>query len=277
MKNKFKLKKILLCAFALLVSLFSLSGCGNSKTYAVWWWDNTLSDEYLEFAVDFGIEEIYYCDSSFDESVKEFLNKCDKKGAKVYYLGGNYKWLTDQAKRQKLLEKLDDFVKFQNENKIKFYGVHLDIEPHQADEFEENRVGLIKSLIELAKELKEKYKTVRFEYDIPFWLHDEIEVDGVNKPAYAHMIDIADKVTVMSYRDSSEKILSVAKEEIEYAKSVNKSLNISVETGEQEDIVTFYQEGMNVLNAELKKVKEQLPNDFGIAIHHIKSLKNLKQ
>ena len=69
----------------------------------------------------------------------------------------------------------------------------------------------------------------------------------------------------------------VAKEEIEYAKVNNKTLNLSVETSQNEDdIVTFYEEGKDYMMNELSKLRDMIPKNFGIAIHHIKSFYELK-
>jgi len=248
------------------------SNTAQSYNFGTWWWDNELdTDTYLSYAIKNNVTEIYFCDWNFDENTTKFLTKCNENNIKVYLLDGHYKWLTNDIKREKLFEKLNNFLNYQNNNSIKFAGVHLDIEPHQDPNFDINRYDLIYKLIELMHNLDEKYPDIEFHYDIPFWLNDEIAFNDENKPAYKHIIDIADKVTIMSYRDSAEKIYSVAKEEIEYAKSINKQLNLSVETSENEDNITFFEEGKTILNTELEKIRKQIPENFGISIHHIKS------
>ncbi|MBQ8425617.1 MAG: hypothetical protein IJX17_06310 [Clostridia bacterium] len=246
----------------------------NQKIHnlGTWWWDDTLNlNTYLTYAIENKITEIYYCNWDFDEDTTNFLENCNKNNIKVYLLDGYYKWLTDENKRENLFTKLNNFLSYQNSHTINFAGVHLDIEPHQSPNFDENRQVLIYNLIELINILDNKYTDIVFHYDLPFWLDDEITFKGITKPAYKHIIDIADNVTIMSYRDSAEKIYSVAKDEIEYAKSINKTLNLSVETSENEDIVTFFEEGKTILNNELNKVRELIPDNFGISIHHIKS------
>lgn len=39
------------------------------EVFAVWWWDNRLDETYLEFAVEQGVNEIYYYASSFSERI----------------------------------------------------------------------------------------------------------------------------------------------------------------------------------------------------------------
>lgn len=80
----------------------------------------------------------------------------------------------------------------------------------------------------------------------------------------------------MSYRDKSEDIYNVAKKEITYALSVGKTLVPGVETDENEDIVTFNEEGAAYMYEQLDNLKAILPEGFGIAVHHIKDRRSLK-
>lgn len=243
-----------------------------SPLLGVWWWDNRLDSSYLDFAMQNGVTEIYCYYSSFSQKTSDFISSANAKGIDVLWLAGKYEWIEDY---QSLKSSMLSFVEFQNTSPSKFSGVHLDIEPHQHPDFEENREDLITKFVRLTYSLKQDFPELRIEYDIPFWLDDEITLDGVTRPAYQFIIDNAFRVTVMSYRDCADKILDCAKEETAYAISVGKPLNLSVETGENEDIVTFYEEGNDFMLSQLALVRAALPDDFGIAIHHIKDWKFL--
>ena len=77
----------------------------------------------------------------------------------------------------------------------------------------------------------------------------------------------------MSYRDSAEGMLSVAEEELEYAKAAGKPLVLGAETAETDEVetVTYFEEGKTFMNEQLSLVKQTLPQNFGISIHHIYS------
>ncbi len=268
----------------IMASLFA--GCNQTvdsqddeliPSFGVWWWDKDLdADTYLNFAIENGVNEIYYCNWSFDEQAKTFLQKCKSQNISVYLLDGNYKWLTDTDKKARLIAKLDAYQSFQNENDVKFDGVHLDIEPHQSPSFESEREELITRLISLANELNSAYPNIHFEYDLPFWLDDEIEYLEETKPAYQHIIDVADRVTVMSYRDTAQQIYSVGEDELTYALAQNKRINLSVELGDVgEDIVSFFEEGKQHFENELATLKSMLDKRVGIVVHHIESWYNL--
>ena len=246
----------------------------NKPLFGVWWWDNRLDSSYLDFAEENGVTEIYCYYSSFGQKTTDFIKSASEKNIDVLWLAGKYEWIEDY---DSLKAKVGEFLDFQQSSEYKFKGIHLDIEPHQHPEFDQKREDLITAFAKLTLALKRDYPDVRIEYDIPFWLEDEVTVHGITKPAYEFVIDNAYRVTMMSYRDSAEKILDCAKEEIGYAKSVGKPLNLSVETGENEDIVTFYEEGSAYMFGELSAVRKALPDNFGIAIHHIKDWRELKK
>lgn len=258
-----------------IVAKLYLNSKGSEETFSIWWWDNRIdSTTYIDFAEDNNINEIYYYSSSLDDKTNSFIEQANSKNIKVYWLIGEYEWIEDNSL---LDEKFATYIAYQNEYKNKFEGIHIDIEPHQHPEFDLRRQELITKYVELVIALNNKYKDIKLEYDIPFWLDDKVTIDSITKPAYEFVIDNSSKVTVMSYRDSAEKIYDVAKEEIEYAKVNNKTLNLSVETSQNEDdIVTFYEEGKDYMMNELSKLRDMIPKNFGIAIHHIKSFYELK-
>lgn len=241
----------------------------TEQTMGVWWWNSELGDEFLEFAAQNGVNEIYYDDSALNSET--FIQKANAKGIKVFWLIGDVRWLRDSSG---LFEKMQDYLAYNATHPNAAYsGVHLDVEPVQDDNFDTDRELLFFNLISLASELKAKYPDVHFSFDIHFWMDDEITFNGETKPGYAHMIDIADKIFVMSYRDSAEGMLSVAEEELEYAKAAGKPLVLGAETAETDEVetVTYFEEGKTFMNEQLSLVKQTLPQNFGISIHHIYS------
>ena len=276
-----KVPYILVCIAILFVvaifALFIYNKCNDnqSKILGVWWWDNRLDTSYLDFAKENGVTEIYYYTSSFNEKTNEFIKQANKRNMKVFWLDGDYRWIETP---ELLNEDIAKYLKYQETYENKFSGMHLDIEPHQDPNFEAKRETMLYKFITLTYNLKIQYPDIWIEYDIPIWLNDNIEFRRQTKPTYAHIIDNASAVTLMSYRDTSERIYDSAKDEIEYAISVGKKLNLGVETGEQhgETFVSFYEEGKRYMYEEIEKVRQQIPKNFGIAIHHIYDWYNLK-
>ncbi len=235
----------------------------------VWWWDEELDSRYLDFAKAQGVTEIYYCSSAFHAETESFIRRAGERGMAVYWLAGEYEWVLDDTG---LHEQIAEYLAYQNSRQAVFSGIHLDIEPHQHPQFHERRAELLTAFAELCIRLRETYPDLYIEYDLPFWLDDEITVRGQTKPAYQFVIDAASRVTVMSYRDTSEAIYAVATEEVAYAAAQNKPIQLSVETKSSEgEQVSFAEEGAEVLMAELAKVRELLPDRCGVAVHHIET------
>lgn len=267
-----------LSIFLCFLFIFVGFGCNFNQpvfTYAVWWWNDELDNSYIDFASQNNINQIYYCNSSFEETTAQFIMQAKNKNIKVFWLAGEYQWLEDNSN---LILKINNYINFNSQfPNSKFCGIHLDIEPHQHPDFKTNRSQLIFNLINLANTLKLRFPKINFNYDIPFWLDDELTFNNQTKPAYAHLIDIADQITIMSYRDTAQKIYDVSSQEIAYAKSINKTLVLGVETKSNEgDNVSFMEEGKQIMQTELNILKEMLPQNFGICIHHIKSWYDLK-
>lgn len=277
------MKKFALIILIVLIG-FSFVGCTSSPMLntslpiGVWWWNDQLGDEYLEFANKNSVQEIYLCTSNFDEETASFISKAENLNMKVYALWGEYEWLDDFSS---LTTKIEKYLQFQNSfPSSNFEGIHLDIEPHQNPLFQESteaRYQLIYNLIHLAYTLSTTYPSLTFDYDIPFWLDDVITYNGQTKEAYKFMIDLANRVFLMSYRDSAEKIFDVSKEELAYAKSSGKTIFLGVETSSSEgDNVSFMEEGKKVMYQQINKLASLINQDFGISIHQIYKWKHLK-
>lgn len=256
--------------------LFCISCSGKQEQImGVWWWNSHLGSEYLDFAVENGVNEIYYCEGNLDETSASFIASANERDIDVYWLIGEVEWLKNP---QGLYDDIERFISYNNSSSQKYSGVHLDIEPHQDDNFDQERQLLLYNFIDLIYNLKQSYPQLQFDYDIAFWLDDEITYKGVQKPAYQHIIDYADRTFIMSYRDSGEGMLSVADEELEYAKSINKTVVLGAETGdtEEDEIVTYFQEGREYMDKQLQLVKASITSNFGISIHHIASWFEMK-
>ena len=246
----------------------------EKEILGVWWWDNRIDNSYLDFAQENGVTEIYYYVSDFNEKIANFIKEANLKNIKVYWLTGKYQWIEDYAS---LKNKINEFLNFQSTNNNLFAGIHFDIEPHQHPEFDTRREEILFEFIDLTYKIKSDYNNIFIEYDLPCWLDDVIEYNGESKPAFEYVFENANRITLMSYRDSAEKICNFAKDEIDYATKNNKKLILGVETQDVNDsIVSFFEEGKKFMNQELKYLKSMLPKNFGIAIHHIVSWFDLK-
>ncbi len=125
---------------------------------------------------------------------------------------------------------------------------------------------------------------------MPFWYHSQtysaITVNGAQKEMSEWVIDTVDHVALMSYRDTAAGIEGVAAAEISYANSLpanHHKIITGVETVAEEDIVTFYQEGTDALEAQLTAVSTHYASAAnkdgwgGAFIHHYGGWKALPE
>ena len=247
------------------------------NTLGVWWWTTESTDEYLQFAKDNGVDEIYYCDYNLNENSATFVSKAKALGFKVYALWGEKDWGEDRSGFDELMNKYKDYNANHPDNKLD--GIHLDIEPHQIDDFNDseiNRKTYLLNYVKFVYTTHTLYNNIDIHYDIPFWFDDVITYKGITKKVHEHVIDNTDKVVVMSYRDTADKIYDISREELIYANATTTELSISVNmTSDEGDQVSFQEENKRILNAELNKLNDIIAEEYSVCIHHIKSWYNL--
>ena len=248
-------------------------------TVGTWWWHRDVDEsKYLEFAARNSVNEIYYYQTAFDEKAREFVKKANDKGIKVYVLWGDKNWVVDSSPLETLIERYREYQVLNQD--AQFEGIHLDIEPHQFSDFNENstkREEYLTMFVHLVYNIVNQNSDIKFDFDIPAWFDDEITLYGVSKALYKHVIDIANRVFVMSYRDSAEKIIAFAEDELNYAKEQNKKIFLCVEMNSEEgDNVSFKEESKIVLYEQLKMLEKIVNQDFGVSIHYIETWYSLK-
>lgn len=247
----------------------------TNASIGVWWWSNQKADEYLSFAKENGVDEIYYCDYSLGDDTYNFVKKAINKGMKVYALFGECEWVLNKQGLDALIEKYKIYQLSHQDSK--FSGIHLDIEPHQLENFDENTNANLTSFVKMAYDIVNENQDITFDFDIPAWFDKDtddykVDLNGNTKAVYQHMIDIANRVFVMSYRDSAEQITAIAEDELIYAKSKNKKLALCVEMSSNEgDSVSFQEESKKIMYEEFDKLDVLLDQDYMISIHHIKT------
>lgn len=166
--------------------------------------------------------------------------------------------------------------------KERFDGVHLDIEPHALDSWnDQTRVSLSLMFLARSREwvamARQAGEGLVVGAAIPFW-YDGFSVawQGAEKPLSAHLQDLYDYVAVMDYRNRAEGpdgIIAHAREEIAYGTAHGKTVFLGLETGEAQPAkVTFRLRGAAALTREMAATEKAfaLEKGFGgFAIHHL--------
>lgn len=253
---------------------------------STWMWnpwillDNEVN--ILKFLEIKQINKVYLqIDYEISKSVyQSFIEKATAKDIQIYALAGESYWITEKGIEYQ--NQLMDWLELYQQEATdvqRFLGIHLDIEPYDTTLWSTKQRTAIQTYQQLVVQAKKKAQSFNLplQLDIPFW-YDEILYDTKygNGILSEWLIDHSDGVTIMAYRDSSQEIIQIAKNEIEYAKQMNKKVVVGVETlkSEEGDSVSFSEEGEAYMNRQLIKVQEYFSKKTsfkGIAIHHLES------
>ncbi|WP_018628450.1 hypothetical protein [Niabella aurantiaca] len=247
-----------------------------------WWWSTSkrYQDQYLDFAHQNGITEIYFYTVDFSEATGAFIENAGSKGIKVFLLAGSYQWIHD---RSGFISLMNRYTQYQHSvsSTRRFSGIHLDVEPQQDPEFRQQRAAILQQYIDFVVWACDQYAgTGTIDFDIPFWMDDEVMYKGEKRRLYEAVISTAARVFIMSYRDTAAGMYAVSKEELAFAASQNKQLFLGAETAasKEGDAVTYVEEGKAYLYGELQKLGTLCGNmNYGVSVHHIQSWYRLKK
>jgi hypothetical protein len=287
------MKKIL-AVFLFMITMFLFSGCaldsgstaGPIHPLGVWWWHGDLirDHRYLDFAVQNHVDEIYLARpeqdvEDFGPEIEAFIETAKTRGIKTYLLLG-FGHITYEYKRlQDALNLYKDYQNRVSEDR-RFAGIHLDIEFHADHPDWENtakQAEILAEYLDLIVRLRSEISGP-MEIDIPAWFDRRLSYNGEEKPLYQILIDLVDRVFVMSYRNTATGMYEIAKEEIAYARWVNKPLMLGAELDkdEQWDHVSYFGKSSAYLFEQLNLLKDMVNYPgAGISIHHMKTWHDL--
>lgn len=195
-------------------------------------------------------------------------------------LGASNAWALREGHAD-VLTRIDDVVAAAGAGWPALVGVHLDVEPHTLDVWDEDEASVAAQLVELFEATMDRVagSGLRVSADIPFW-YDGVAVPdaggGPARPLSELAIDALDRVVVLAYRDHAagdDGIIALAEAEVAYAAAVGGEVVVGVETqcGLEPQKITFCEEGTDALESALAEVAAALdgqPSFAGIAIHH---------
>jgi hypothetical protein len=240
-----------------------------------------LDDRYLNFAAENGVNEIYLSTGKLGGAEGIFIEKARVRGIRVFWLQGDYTYIEDPGEMWGILQ---DFKEYQAAapEQGRFAGIHLDIEPQQHPEYGERRQEILEKYLDLitalSADLSAESPMIPMDIDISSWFGDPVTYKGEKVPLYQALIAEADRVFVMSYRDTAEEMFELARDEIAAAAALGKTIMLGAELySEEGDHVSYGEEGRAYMYGQLNLLREYIDYpSVGIAIHHIKTWFNLK-
>ena len=170
-------------------------------------------------------------------ALRAFLHEANAHGLRIHALSGDPSF-TEPTRHQRALARVDSIVEFnRTATSDRFSGIHFDIEPHGLKAWRsasvEQRSLLLTHLVEVCAIAADRahgaVPPMQFGADITFWFDKSkpdgspvypVTFHGKTKDATKHLLDFADNVGIMSYRNTAEGkngIVSLVRQTIEYA------------------------------------------------------------
>lgn len=191
--------------------------------------------------------------------LRQLVRALRKAGLRVYALDG-FRSYALAKHHGAVLDVVDRVVRYNRTAPpdARFHGLHHDIEPYLLAGFHGTRRDqILLDYLSLVAESATRVREAGLAYglDIPFWYDapDEetyepvrVAFRGARKLASEHLIDLADEVTIMDYRTTAygaDGTIRHARNELEYAERVGKTLWVGLETGPLPDEELLYVRG----------------------------------
>lgn len=262
---------------------------GHPRTLWVWKIDpvNNLRARtaLLDFCERTAIELIYQYfgelevnNPEYVQRLEAFLRECHERGVKVEGLTGDPTWCFT-AKHYRTLDWIEQFLEWNKDRpqEERFDGISLDVEPYLTSEWQSDRDSIKKQYIELLKKcsaLIESYDDEHFHWGaaVPVGYREEEARDGF----VTKILEQVDYLALMNYYDKTSKMISGAKEFIEWCANHGARIWLGVET---QDLIsmkqgnagnTFWDDGWVRMEQVLAAVHEHYkdaPGYGGIAMH----------
>ena len=218
------------------------------------------------------------------EATRSFLQAAHGQSIRVHALDGDPAD-TFSRNHERVLAKAEAVVAF-NQAGERFDGLHLDIEPHALPEWKKlsdiEKAEWLTQLVTIHGRVADRVHGAKpaliYGVDIVFWLGKTnrdgslaypVTYRGVTKDAGAHLLDLVDKVGVMSYRGSAEGpngLIAIASRTIEQADHAHGRAYVGVKMadigGKNE---TFYGKTESQMMTEVNKVDAAFAGHRGYA------------
>lgn len=289
----------------------------KKQPLGIWWWhtrgirepvDGVPPGKMLDFLEHFGATDLFLgmgcrelCSGEGEasrEDIRRFLRDCWKRGIRVAALcgmggPGTDAWLDSRNQYQPVRELIDGVREYNRSaaEEERFYGVHLDIEPHTLPDWKERQGLYLQQTADLAAAMRPlcEEAELELEYDIGGFLQDAGQVslpDGRQTDFIEAMSRSCHTLAVMAYRVTAEGQMDFGpRQYLPYTERNGCRLLVGCETGDLDPEngvppeVTYRSVGKAAFEREMTRLRRLLKEGgfagAGVAIHHAYTLYSL--
>ena len=238
--------------------------------------DSAEKARFFAFADKYDVREIYLEANTLivenPERLQAFIAEALDRGVKVALLFGNHRWIypENQAEAVAWTARAARFVEsLYRDGRPRPFRIHFDIEPHGLPDWNRNLQLRSNQFLDLLNKLKvAKGPHLKMAVDIPFWYDTKVvSRNGASRPLSEWVIDKADWVSMMNYRDTTARVIEGARSEIAYAgrKGKNVVVGVSAQCGGSDMRITFCDEGGAAMAEALSGVRAAFAGKAGFA------------
>lgn len=221
------------------------------------------------------------------EALRRFIRAASGQGLRIHALSGDPSF-TLPEKHERAIFRVDATLAFNRdaEPSERFSGVHFDIEPHGLKEWKgaslATKCQLLAHLVDVSVKMAERIRRespgLVFGADVTWWF-DKLNPDGtvaypvtfrgVTKDATKHLLDVADNIGIMSYRNTVEGrngIISLVSQTLSYASQVGSRAFVGVKmAGIGPPAESFFGSTESEMNAALQPLLHAYVEQPGFA------------
>lgn len=225
--------------------------------------------------------------------LKKLILEAHKQNITLNALRGNRKMFFEENHKKVLLQ-LEAILNFNKKLPLKkrFLGVKYDVEPYLTKKWkiggtqkEKVQIDYLDCLGKIRAVLKKKKSKLELGVDIPFWWdkkEHEVTFKGKKKRFVSHIQDVTDVIGIMSYRRDADKVYKYVKDELIYAKKINKihsvcpSLDVLELKGREKEI-TFWGRPVSEFRKTLEKLEKKLLKNKQVRLIMLHDYKGLQR
>ena len=253
-------------ALALVLSLVCIQALGGEPSHAMWVYhtealqpDSPTRTELFTFCEARHITDLFWSvhyqptagalEIANAAGLRGFIKAATAHGLKIHVLSGDPSHALPKN-WDKVIQRVEATAAFNHGAPIdeRIAGIHFDIEPHGLPEWksamDSEKAALLTQFVEVNAKACERLRSLDsamlYGVDITFWF-DKTKPDGspfypvtyhgVTKDATKHLLDFADNVGIMSYRNSAEGkngIIDLVTKTIAYADTAKGKAYVGV-------------------------------------------------